>query len=73
MVIRDAATEASKGRVWYVTGDSGKEYVVQFVRMNHQQRWICSCPDFLFRKFAAKRHCKHLHAVRERIGERQVA
>lgn len=58
-----------------VVGDSGREYAVTHVRRNHQRRWFCQCNDFSFRQVARRRHCKHIHHVREslRIAKSEVA
>jgi uncharacterized Zn finger protein len=40
------------------------KYVVSFDE--DVGEWRCTCPDFLFRK----RECKHIRAVKEKLGKR---
>lgn len=64
-------------KTFYVEGDHGTIYTVQYIRRNHQRRLYCSCADFLYRRLARKRHCKHAKFVawiiRESHGIRQLA
>jgi hypothetical protein len=54
-------------RTFYVASDSqpGVEYAVQHIRKQGMNRWQCSCPQFFFRCAAKRRHCKHIHFVRQ--------
>jgi predicted nucleic acid-binding Zn finger protein len=70
--IRFANNKTAGVKTLYVTGDSGKEYVVQFVRRAGMRRESCSCPDFTFRGSAKGTHksCKHIRLARvERHNE----
>jgi hypothetical protein len=64
MTFRPASHHAPGIRTFYVSGDSGSEYVVQRIRRGGMNRWQCSCPNFFFRCVSRRRHCKHIHAVR---------
>jgi predicted nucleic acid-binding Zn finger protein len=70
--IRFASKATAGVKTLYVTGDSGKEYVVQFVRRAGMRRESCSCPDFIFRGSTKRTHksCKHIRLARiERHNE----
>jgi predicted nucleic acid-binding Zn finger protein len=72
MATRFASKKTAGVRTVYVTGDSGKEYVVQFVRRAGMRRESCSCPDFIFRGSTKRTHksCKHIRLARaERHNE----
>ena len=64
MTFRPSQHHAPGIRTFYVSGDSGSEYVVQRIRRGGMNRWQCSCPNFFFRCVSRRRHCKHIHAVR---------
>ncbi|HEV2386780.1 MAG TPA: SWIM zinc finger family protein [Candidatus Acidoferrales bacterium] len=63
LTIRQARNHQPGVRTFYVMGDSGQEYVVQYVRHAHQRRFFCTCPDFTFRRLPKRRHCKHARRV----------
>jgi predicted nucleic acid-binding Zn finger protein len=63
MTFRAANNHTSGVRTFYIEGDSGNRYVVQFIRRAGMRRWFCDCPDFKFRRLARKRHCKHLRCL----------
>lgn len=67
MTIQFAANKKAGIKTVYVTGDSGKQYVVQFVRRAGMRRVLCSCPDFMFRGSTKRTHnsCKHIRAARK--------
>ena len=44
---------------FYFCSNSGAMYVVQNIRRARQRRWFCNCPDFIHRRIAHRRHCKH--------------
>jgi len=72
MTLRTANNKTAGVKTVYVTGDSGKEYVVQFIRRAGMRRVTCTCPDFTFRGSVKKTHraCKHIRAARiERQNE----
>jgi hypothetical protein len=50
---------------FYVPSDSraGKEHTCQFIRRGHRRRWLCTCENFTYDKFAKLRHCKHLKRI----------
>lgn len=76
MTVRMANNKTAGVKTVYVTGDSGKEYVVQFVRRAGMRRELCSCPDFTFRGSLKRsyRSCKHIRAARaHRQAEREAA
>lgn len=64
MTIRFAANKTAGVKTVYVTGDSGSQYVVQFVRRAGMRRVTCNCPDFTFRGATKRTHnsCKHIRA-----------
>lgn len=79
MTIRFAANKTAGVKTVYVTGDSGSQYVVQFVRRAGMRRVSCSCPDFVYRGQlkATHRACKHIKATQaelhnERVGRRNA-
>jgi predicted nucleic acid-binding Zn finger protein len=72
MTLRMANNKTAGVKTVYVAGDSGKEYIVQFVRRAGMRRELCNCPDFTFRGSTKKTHrsCKHIRAARiERRNE----
>jgi predicted nucleic acid-binding Zn finger protein len=72
MAIRFANNKVSGVKTVYVTGDSGNQYVVQFVRRAGMRHETCTCPDFTFRGSTKHTHrsCKHIRAARiERHNE----
>jgi predicted nucleic acid-binding Zn finger protein len=76
MTVRTANNKTAGVKTVYVTGDSGKEYIVQFVRRAGMRRELCSCPDFTFRGSLKRSHrsCKHIRAARaHRKAEREAA
>ena len=38
-------------------------YNVVFIRTKGMKRWMCQCPDMLFRRIAKRQVCKHVHAI----------
>ncbi len=40
---------------------------VYFLRKAGIKRWVCDCKDFLIRRIALGRHCKHIRYAKERI------
>jgi predicted nucleic acid-binding Zn finger protein len=72
MTVQFADNKTAGIKTVYVTSDSGKQYVVQFVRRAGMRRESCNCPDFTFRGSTKKSHrsCKHIRAARiERRNE----
>ena len=63
MTILPAQHHASGVQHFYVHSDSGKDYVASHIRTSHRREWHCSCPDFIFRRLARRRHCKHLREL----------
>ncbi len=73
MTLTMASNKTAGIKTVYVTGESGKQYVVQFIRPAGMRRESCNCPDFTFRGSTKKsqRSCKHIRAARaERHNER---
>ena len=66
MTIRIANNHTKGVRTYYVVGDSGNEYVVQFIRRAGMRRESCNCPDFTYRRSLKRtyRACKHIKEVR---------
>jgi predicted nucleic acid-binding Zn finger protein len=66
VTIRTADNHTQGVHTYYVKGDSGNEYVVQFIRRAGMRRESCTCPDFTFRRSLKRtyRACKHIKAVR---------
>jgi hypothetical protein len=72
MTVRMTTNKKAGVKTIFVTGDSGKEYVVQFVRRVGMRRVSCTCPDFTFRGSTKRTHraCKHIRLARiERQNE----
>lgn len=65
MTIRTANNQTAGVHTFYVASESrqGINYAVQHVRRAGQRRFFCECPDFHFRRVAAKRHCKHARMI----------
>lgn len=63
MTILPASRRASGVQHFYVHSDSGRDYVASYIRTAHRREWHCTCADFTFRRFARRRHCKHLHQL----------
>jgi len=45
-----------------------KFHYVVYVRTSQMKRWLCSCPDQIFRQTGKRRNCQHIHAVRKKVG-----
>ena len=43
-------------------------YDVVFVRKTGMRRWLCDCPAQLFIETGRRRNCKHIRAVRRKVG-----
>jgi hypothetical protein len=65
MTITTAKTHGHGIYTFYVSSASvpGRTHSVKYVRHAGQRRLFCSCADFLHRRVAAKRLCKHARAV----------
>jgi hypothetical protein len=65
MTIRPAAKVRNRQTTFYVTGDSGTEYIVHNKRnaVTHRKVWTCNCPDFTERRQFNNTHCKHIVEV----------
>jgi Uri superfamily endonuclease len=63
--VRAASNHTRGVHTFYVGSEckAGTEYAVQHVRRNRQRRWYCNCPDFLYRRLAERRHCKHIQLL----------
>jgi len=74
MTIRFAANKTAGVKTVYVTGESGSQYVVQFVRRAGMRRVSCSCPDFVYRGQlkATHRSCKHIRAAQTELHNERV-
>ena len=59
-------------RLIYVSSESrpGVDYAVQHIRRAGQNRWFCSCPQFVYRCLARRRHCKHVRFARRQRGQK---
>jgi hypothetical protein len=67
---RNEIRQAGNGKkTFYVTGDSGKEYMVTEKRdpIQHRNRWMCTCMDFIVRRFEHNENCKHIEQVLEHV------
>lgn len=51
------------GLVFYVKGESGNEYIVDY---NEYKGWVCDCPNHLYRH----RFCKHMQACYDLVLEK---
>lgn len=74
MTIRFAANKTAGVKTVYVTGDSGSQYTVQFIRRAGMRRVSCSCPDFVYRGQLKRSHraCKHIKTVQTEIHNEVV-
>lgn len=65
MTIRLAAKVGNRQTTFYVTGDSGTEYIVHHKRntVSHRKVWTCNCPDFTERRQFNNTFCKHITEV----------
>ena len=67
--VRTSLKPPVAGEIFYVSSESDpeKEYVVRLRKTYPpyltSDVYVCSCPDFFFREFAAGRYCKHIVAV----------
>jgi len=52
---------------FYIRSDSGRDYVVTYIRRSGMRRWSCNCPNFVFVRQArhSGRYCKHIVHVQE--------
>lgn len=65
MTIRLAAKVRNQQTTFYVTGDSGNEYIVHNKRnvVSHRKVWTCNCLDFTERRQFNGTYCKHIVEV----------
>jgi hypothetical protein len=62
MTFRPSQHATTGIRTFYVSSDSGAEYVVQRIRRSGMNRWQCSCPQFFFRCVSRRRHIRAVRA-----------
>jgi len=43
-------------------------YTVGYIRSKTFRGWVCKCDDFLYRRIATNRNCKHIKEVRSTYG-----
>jgi len=48
--------------------DSEIYHRVVFIRKTGMRRWLCDCPAQLFIETGRRRNCKHIRAVRRKVG-----
>jgi hypothetical protein len=67
MTVRPAEHHATGIHTFYVSSDSklSTEYCVQHIRRTGMNRWQCNCPQFFYRCASKRRHCKHIHFVKQ--------
>ncbi len=65
MTIRPATNKGNRETTFYVTGDSGREYIIHHKRnlVSHRRVWTCNCPDFTERRQFNGTFCKHIVEV----------
>jgi hypothetical protein len=65
MMIRPATNKGNRETTFYVTGDSGREYIIHHKRnlVSHRRVWTCNCPDFTERRQFNGTFCKHIVEV----------
>lgn len=54
--------EVQEGRV-----HKYEPHCVYFLRKAGIKRWVCDCKDFLIRRIALGRHCKHIRYAKGKI------
>ncbi len=75
MKVREAAKPENRVNTWYVTGDSGQEYIVHHKRdrVGHRKRWTCNCMDFTERHAVEGGICKHIEFVQNNAATVQAS
>jgi predicted nucleic acid-binding Zn finger protein len=63
MGIQEVMARVRGVRIWRVRGTGGQYYV-----QRRRRAFWCNCADFFFRRQPKRRSCKHVKAVRERLG-----
>lgn len=72
VIVRTARRQRRSGvRTFYVSSFTRRhtEYAVQYVRRPGQRWWACACPNFFHEQAARRRHCKHIHLLRDWLGQ----
>jgi hypothetical protein len=61
-----AAKKRPGVRTFYIESDSGFHYAVTHIRRAGMRRWVCSCPDFFYRRQTkgSYRSCKHIREAK---------
>ena len=64
---RTKSSRSNPVRKYALVIDVVDSHWVYFLRKAGIKRWVCDCKDFLIRRIALGRHCKHIRYAKERI------